>query len=133
MQAVHETLLAKQLLVQKRLHEAELRMQVIHDDVEDVQNQIALSTQQLGDLLREMNLPGMHPTMNPLNDHPTMNPLDDHIDTDSDSMDDSIADDHSEAGRSSEHQDLVASVRSGSSDGVVQYFDALVGDELEGD
>ena len=62
MQAVHETLLAKQFLVQKQLNEVELRMQVIQDDMEDVQNQIALSTQQLGDLRREMNLPGMHPT-----------------------------------------------------------------------
>ena len=74
-----------------------------------------------------------HAPMNSLDNHPTMNPLDDHIDSDSDSLGNSITDDHSEAGRSSEHQDLIASVRSGSSDGVVQYFDALVGDELESD
>jgi hypothetical protein len=133
LQAVHETLLAKQQLAQEELNEAELRMQVIHDKIEDVHNQVAQSTQQFGELLREMSLKGIHSTMNP---------LDDNVDADSGSISDGIVDDTYEADRCSETQDLVSSrsvlsnssggvVQSDSSDGMMLYFDALEGDELE--
>jgi hypothetical protein len=138
LQAVHETLLAKQQLAQEELNEAELRMQVIHDKIEDVHNQVAQSTQQFGELLREMSLKGIHSTMNPLDDNVDA----DNVDADSGSISNGIVDDTYEADRCSETQDLVSSrsvlsnssggvVQSDSSDGMMLYFDALEGDELE--
>ena len=46
--AVHNTLLAKRTLAYERLNEAKLQMQVSQDEIEDVQNHIALSEQQVG-------------------------------------------------------------------------------------
>jgi chromosome segregation ATPase len=89
-QAVHETLLAQQQLAQEQLKEVELIMQVIRDDIEDLRNQIALSTQQVGDLLQEMGSQGIHPT--------TMNAMDDYTNTDGDNNISDGTDDDSEGG-----------------------------------
>ena len=61
--AVHNTLLAKRKLAYERLNEAKLQLQVSHDGVEDVQNHVALSEQQVGRIVQQMNAQGIYSTV----------------------------------------------------------------------
>jgi hypothetical protein len=60
--AARETLLAKQNLAHERRNEAEMQMQVSHDEEEDLDGRIRVAFRQVGALIREMNMQGIYST-----------------------------------------------------------------------
>jgi hypothetical protein len=60
--AARETLLAQRNLVRERRNEAELQMQVFHDEEEDLNIRIRVALRQVGAIIRDMNIRGIYST-----------------------------------------------------------------------